>query len=88
MEGVRQQDNEAEQPEQARGGATDRARAPLALGLQAEVRADLLEGALDVPVVDIPAHALLGRGTRVGAEEGHRIRRPVRRTRVASMSAR
>src|SRR5437870_6029220 len=72
MEGVRQQDHHTEQPEHARGGATDRAGTPLPLGFQAEVRVDLFEGGFYLPAVDVPTDGLLGRGTRVSTEQSQR----------------
>ena len=53
MRGVGQEDAHAEAAEEAGGGAADGAGGPLALGLQAQVRAGFLEGDFDVPPVEV-----------------------------------
>jgi hypothetical protein len=67
------QRDEGEQSEQGRGGAGDGEIRPLALGLDAEMFAGLLEGGRHGPAVDIPSEDVLRLGVKVGAQEGLRL---------------
>ena len=73
MRGVGHEDDDADEAEEARGGAADGARGPLALGLQAQVRPGLLEGDWDVPPLEVGGEDREGVDLLVGAEE--RVRR-------------
>src|SRR3954451_17006540 len=64
--------DEGEQAEQGRGGASDSLIGPLALGLDAEVAADLGEGDLHAPAANEPAQDIEWIGGEIGAQEGLR----------------
>src|SRR4051794_28298041 len=61
---------EGEQAEQGGGGAGDGLIGPLALGLDAEMAADLGEGNLDAPATNEPAQDVARIGREIGAQEG------------------
>jgi hypothetical protein len=69
MRGVGHEDDHAGEAEEAGRGAADGAGGPLALGLQAQVRACFLEGDLDVPPLEVGGEDREGVGLLVGAEE-------------------
>ena len=71
------QRDQGEQPEQRRGGASDRWIRPLPLGLDAQVTADLGEGHLDRPPSKKPAQHHERIGLQVGAQEALRLERTV-----------
>src|SRR4051794_35072276 len=64
--------DEGEQAEQGGGGAGDGLIGPLALGLDAEVAADLGEGDLHAPAANEPAQDVERIGCEIGAQEGLR----------------
>ena len=68
-----EQGHEGEQPEQAGRGARDGPVRPLALGLDAEMVADLAEGDLHLPALDEPAQDLQRVLVGIGAEQGLRV---------------
>ena len=64
--------DKGEQAEQGRRGAGDGLVGPLALGLNAEVAADLGERDLDAPATNEPAQDVERLGLEIGAQEGLR----------------
>ena len=64
--------DEREQAEQGGCGAGNSLIGPLALGLDAEMAADLGEGDLDAPATNEPAQDVARIGREIGAQEGLR----------------
>ena len=75
MEGVGQERDETEEPEETGHGALDCPLVPLSLGRDAEMAASLLEGHLDVPASDVARDDLRRGDLLVGAEQGRRTER-------------
>ena len=74
---VGDQDEPAEETEQDRGGAGNGGCRPLALGFDAQMGADLLEGNLHLPALQVGGEDGLGAPVGVGAEQGLGVRHPV-----------
>lgn len=72
METIRHKRDDREQPQQRGRCASDRRIGPLALRLQAEMTADLLERHLHRPATNEPREHLQGRGRLVRAQKGFR----------------
>ena len=77
---VCEEGDQGKEAEQSRGGTEDGEIGPLALGLDAEVRAGLLKGDLELPAQHEPLHDLAGRHGQFGAEERLRVTLAVRIT--------
>jgi hypothetical protein len=69
MRVVGHEDHETEEAEEAGCGAADGAGGPLALGLEAEVRACFLDGDFDVPPLEVGGEDRQGVDLLIGAEE-------------------
>jgi hypothetical protein len=70
---VRPQGDDGEQAEQNWRGSKNCFVGPLALGFNAEVGADFLEGNLDLPAADEPAEDIARMSVEIGRQEGLRV---------------
>ena len=67
------EDHDAEEAEESRGGALDGPVRPLTLGFEAEASAQFFKGDLNIPTQTEPDDDLLGGSLSIGAEEGGRF---------------
>ncbi len=70
--GMGEQRHQGKEAEQCRGRAGDRTVGPLALGLHAEVGADLAKRHFELPAQDKPGDDLQRIGGKIGAQQGLR----------------
>src|SRR5712691_8020488 len=70
---MRAKGDNGKQSQQGWCGAQDRLVGPLTLGFDAEMRADFLEGNLDLPAAHEPGENVARTGVEVGSEEGLRF---------------
>src|ERR1700688_2673562 len=70
---MRAKRDNGEQSQQGWCGAQDRLVGPLTLRFDAEMRADFLEGNLDLPAAHEPSENVARTGVEIGGEEGLRV---------------